>query len=222
MPAELFPLEVMSRLPASAENARMPALVQQAGPLAGFAFDEFFHGQIRNPWTRNNYQHSLRLFSAWCEARQLELRHVLPSDVGRFLDGLPVSIPTRKLHLAALRRFFDELVLCHVLLLNPALSVRGERYQVVEGRTPEIPVEQARQLLQSLDVSQLLGTAGPGGDRAADLHRRSRRCDRQVTLRGSLRQRRPGLSPLLRKRGEGPGDPGPARPAWLSAGVPGH
>lgn len=76
----------------------------------------------------------MRLFSDWCQQRALELIRVTPEDVTRFLDGLSVASPTRKLHLAALRRFFDALVLRHVLILNPALSVRSEGYQVVEGK----------------------------------------------------------------------------------------
>ncbi|HUQ72179.1 MAG TPA: hypothetical protein VM165_21815 [Planctomycetaceae bacterium] len=64
-----------------------------------------------------------------------------------------MAIPTRKLYLAGLRRFFDEPVLRHVLILNPALSVRGERYQVLEGLTPEMLVEQGGRLLASLEGS---------------------------------------------------------------------
>jgi site-specific recombinase XerD len=61
------------------------------------------------------------------------------------------------LHLAALRRLFDALVLRHVVVLNPALSVRGERYQVVEGKTPEISVVDARRLLHSIDTRHVVG-----------------------------------------------------------------
>ena len=42
--------------------------------------------------------------------------------------------PTKKLHLSALRHFFDQLVLRHVILLNPAASVRAPKYSVVEGK----------------------------------------------------------------------------------------
>ena len=45
----------------------------------------------------------------------------------------------------------------HAILLNPALSVRGERYEVVEGKTPEITVKGARALLASIDASHLVG-----------------------------------------------------------------
>ena len=56
-----------------------------------------------------------------------------------------------------LRHFFDTLVSRHVLILNPAASVRTERLQVIEGKTPEITVEQVRALLASLDTSHVVG-----------------------------------------------------------------
>ena len=34
--------------------------------------------------------------------------------------------------------------------LNPAASVRGERYQLLEGKTPEITIDQERALLKSI------------------------------------------------------------------------
>lgn len=74
-----------------------------------------------------------------------------------YLDGTSYAQATKKLHLAALRHFFDELVIRHVIVLNPALSVRGERYVVVEGKTPEIGVEDARRLLHSIDTSHVVG-----------------------------------------------------------------
>src|ERR1700691_3255353 len=67
--------------------------------------------------------------------------------------------PAKKQHLAALRAFFDALVLRHVVLLNPAASVRGERYSVVDGKTSEIAVEQARKLLASIAIARPLKTA---------------------------------------------------------------
>ncbi|MEZ6129194.1 MAG: tyrosine-type recombinase/integrase [Planctomycetaceae bacterium] len=54
--------------------------------------------------------------------------------------------------MSALRGLFDVLVERHVIVLNPALSVRTERYSVTEGKTPEITVEQSRQLLRSIEL----------------------------------------------------------------------
>lgn len=138
-------------------TSTLPEVIRRAGGAARFAFEEFLFGRIRNPYTRKAYLHAVRRFSEWCRLRERELAQITPGEVGRYLDGLPVSLPTRKLHLAALRRFFDELVLRHVIILNPALSVRSERYQVVEGKTPEISVEHARRLLKCIDVSHAVG-----------------------------------------------------------------
>jgi site-specific recombinase XerD len=77
--------------------------------------------------------------------------------VGSYLDQLEASVPSKKLALAALRRFFDVMVLRHVVALNPAASVRGERYQVIEGKTPEISIAQARTLLAAIDISSTIG-----------------------------------------------------------------
>jgi site-specific recombinase XerD len=77
--------------------------------------------------------------------------------VGRYLDGLSDSAASKKVYLAALRHLFDLLVQRHAVILNPAASVRGERLEVIEGRTPEISVEQARSLLKSLDTSHPVG-----------------------------------------------------------------
>ena len=89
----------------------------------------------------------------WAEGRGLELASITPKDVGQYMDGLKdenTSMATRKQHLAALRHYFDGLVTRHAIILNPALSVRGERYEVVEGKTPEITVDGARTLLKSI------------------------------------------------------------------------
>ncbi len=109
-----------------------------AGESAQFAWDEFFQGEIANPHTRKNYLHAVRMFLAWAEDRRLELVRISPGDVGEYFQDLPLAVPTKKLHLAALRKFFDRLVNRHVVVINPAATVRAERYSVVEGKTPEI------------------------------------------------------------------------------------
>ncbi len=139
------------------QDAELPELIRDAGGAARFAFEEFIHGQIRNPFTRKAYLHAVNRFSEWCAGRNLDLVRITPADVGRYLDSMTVSTPTRKLHLAALRRFFDELVMRHVVILNPALSVRTERHQAVEGKTPEISIEHARRLLKCIDTSHDIG-----------------------------------------------------------------
>lgn len=140
------------------QTVDLPVLLTEAGPAAAFVWDEFFAGAIRNPHTRAAYERAVRQFLDWCSLNSIEdLRRVMPGDVGRYQDQLAGGIPKKKQHLAAIRRFFDLLVTRHVVILNPAASVRAERYAVVEGKTPEITVEQARQLLRSMDTSTVVG-----------------------------------------------------------------
>ena len=96
-------------------------------------------------------------FLAWCEAQGLELCQVTPGLAGRFIEDLPGSDPTRNLALAALRHFFDALVTRPAVALNPFASVRGRKYAVVDGKTPELTIQQARALLRSLDRSNVVG-----------------------------------------------------------------
>jgi site-specific recombinase XerD len=131
----------------------LPALITAAGPAAAFVWDEFFTAGIRNLHTRRAYTHAVRRFLTWAESQGHELARLTPGQVGSYLDSLPGTIPTKKQHLAALRGFFDALVLRHVVILNPALSVKAERYTVIEGKTPEITIEHARTLLRSIRVS---------------------------------------------------------------------
>lgn len=139
------------------QDAPVPMLVETAGPAARFAWEEFLYGVIRNPHTRRSYQRAIQRFLGWCESRSLGLVNVTPANVGRYLDELAGSSASKKVYLAALRHFFDLLVQRHVVVLNPASSVRGERLVAVEGKTPEISPDQARRLLASVDATRLVG-----------------------------------------------------------------
>ena len=96
-------------------------------------------------------------FLAWAEGQGVELAAITPGMVGQYLVGLGGSPAKRNQHLAALRGFFDRLVNRHVCVLNPAASVRGVKDQVIEGKTPEITIEQARTLLRSVDTGHVVG-----------------------------------------------------------------
>lgn len=138
-------------------NAGFPALVDVGGPAAQFAWEEFIYAKIRNPHTRLAYERSVKQFLKHCERIGRELPQISPRDVASYLDQLNCATATKKLHLAGLRHFFDTLVTRHVIILNPAHSVRGDRLQVLEGKTPEITVQQTRQLFQSIDTSTVVG-----------------------------------------------------------------
>src|SRR4051812_42691258 len=62
------------------------------------------------------------------------------------------SPPTVKQHLAALRMLFDWLVTGHVLDVNPAHAVRGPKYVVKKGKTPVLAADEARELLDSIEI----------------------------------------------------------------------
>jgi integrase/recombinase XerD len=158
--------------PEAAGTLALPNIIRRAGQAALFAAKEFFYGAIRNEHTRNAYRRAVDRFLAWCESGGLDLPRISASDVGHYFDPssrVPVedrcdelrnerlSIATGKQHLAAIRHFFDGMVTRHAIILNPALSVRGDHYEAVEGKALEISVPQARQLLASIDTSNAAG-----------------------------------------------------------------
>ena len=148
-----------ANLPTRLEHheAPVPHLIAQAGPAGRFAWEEFVYGKIRNAHTRAAYERAIRRFLAYCDSLGRQIHTVSPRDVGSYLDGLDYAAATKKLHLSAIRHFFDVLVTRHVVMLNPAHSVRGERLQVLEGKTSEVTVRQARTLLRSIDRSHVVG-----------------------------------------------------------------
>ena len=85
----------------------LPAAIREAGHASGFAYEEFLFGQIRNPNTRRAYQAAINRFLEWLRQQDLPLVKVAPRDVGDYLDSLQLSIPSKKLHRAALNHFFD-------------------------------------------------------------------------------------------------------------------
>ena len=139
-----------------------PALVGQACANARFAWEELFGCKVRNPHTRRAYLAAARRFLAWCEARQLYLPPIVPSHIGEYFDELKAGLGPDglKLHRAALRSLFDELVIRHVIVLNPASSLRLEKHRPDPdggGRTPDIGVERARIVLASITHNSVVG-----------------------------------------------------------------
>ena len=139
------------------QPAALPAMVERAGPAGRFAWDEFFYAEHHNPHTQAAYMRAVKRFLAWAEGEGVELPAITPGMVGQYLVALGGSVAKRNLHLSALRGFFDRLVNRHVVILNPAASVRGVKETVMEGKTPEITVDQARTLLASIDTATLVG-----------------------------------------------------------------
>lgn len=141
------------------DTSRLPALIRDAGERAGRRFLEFFTANIRNPGTRRVYGHAVSRFCHWCECRDVSLQQVSPFVIAAHIEQLTgqLSAPTVKLHLAAIRMLFDWLVTGQVLPVNPAASVRGPKHVVRKGKTPVLTAAEARQLLDSIDCSKIVG-----------------------------------------------------------------
>src|SRR5476649_596586 len=138
----------------------LPALVINAGKRAGIRFLEFFASTIRNPNTRRAYAHAVGEFLTWCaQVGVISITAVQPLHVATWIElqTQTSSAPTVKLQLAAIRHLFDWLVMGQIVPHNPAASVRGPSHTTKKGRTPVLDATEARQLLDSIDVTTPIG-----------------------------------------------------------------
>jgi integrase/recombinase XerD len=138
---------------------QLPAIIVVAGEHASRRFIEFFTANIRNRNTRAAYAHAIGRFLDWCESNRLSLDTIEPVAIAAYIEQLMTiqSAPTVKQHLAAIKMLLDWLVVGQVLPFNPAASVRGPRHVVKKGKTLVLSAEQARQLLDSIDSTTLVG-----------------------------------------------------------------
>ena len=154
--SERQPLAVASTV----RSARLPALVVGSGERASKRFLEFFTAQIRNPHTRWAYGRAVADFLAFCTDTGVpSLQAVEPFHVAAYVElvSRERSAPTAKQHLAAIRHLFDWFVVGQILPVNPAASVRGPTHVVSRGKTPVLAPDEARRLLDSIDVSTHAG-----------------------------------------------------------------
>ena len=138
----------------------LPALIASADDRAQLRFLEFFAANIRNPNTRRAYARGIGEFLGWCSLRGVaSIAAVRPLHVAGYIEelGQARSAPTVKQRLAAIRHLFDWLVIGQVVPVNPASSVRGPTHSVKRGKTPVLAPEEARRLLDSIDVTTPAG-----------------------------------------------------------------
>jgi integrase/recombinase XerD len=120
----------------------------------------FFAATISNKNTRAAYYRAASQFFAWLEQHGIdELVGIEPLHVAAYIEQRQHAMakPTVKQHLAAIRMLFDWLVVGQVLATNPAHAVRGPKHVVKRGKTPVLTADQARRLIESIDVSTLVG-----------------------------------------------------------------
>ena len=138
----------------------LPALIASADDRAQLRFLEFFAANIRNPNTRRAYARGIGEFLGWCTQRGVSsITAVQPLHVAAYIEelGQVRSAPTVKQRLAAIRHLFDWLVIGQVVPVNPAGSVRGPSHSVKRGKTPVLAPEEARRLLDRIDVTTPVG-----------------------------------------------------------------
>jgi len=120
---------------------------------SGKACSGILQGPVHNDHTRKAYLNATKRFAAWCERKGLqELSSAHAFHVSAFIEylaaakpeGLALSKPTVKQHLAALRMLFDYLVTGH--------AVRGPKHVVKKGKTPVLNADEARALLDSIEL----------------------------------------------------------------------
>ena len=141
-------------------GAHAPALIAAAGDRATYRFLEFFTAQIRNPNTRRAYVRAVGDFLGWLEEHGgTSITATASLHVAAYVEelGRSHSAPTVKQRLAAIRNMFDWLTSGGVLPFNPASAVRGPKHSARVGRTPVLDPQEARQLLDSIDVSTPAG-----------------------------------------------------------------
>lgn len=150
----------MNGLALSSGSIQLPVLVSHAGERAGMRFLEFFSANIRNPNTRRAYARAVNEFLSWCHSVGVpDLLAVAPLHVATWIElqTQTLAAPSVKQRLAAIRHLFDWLVVGQVVPHNPAASVRGPSHSARSGKTPVLDPSEARQLLDSLDISTPAG-----------------------------------------------------------------
>jgi integrase/recombinase XerD len=137
----------------------VPTLFTGAGEHASYRFIEYFTARIRNPNTRQAYFRAVNRFSQWCAVRNLDLTQLNPVVIAGYIEELQqaLGVTSVKQHLSAIRMLFDYLVTGHIVPFNPAQAVQAPRYSASEGKTPILSAQETRQLLDSIDTSQVWG-----------------------------------------------------------------
>ena len=148
----------LSLLPASQALDRTPAVLRRAGKNALFAADEFFAARTSpiltpaaptpvpwaasSPGARNKESSCVRSRRGWPGASLRRFPDRTPPRIWRWRRCGISSTPWSSRHAVA---------------LNPFSSVRGRKHAVVDGKTPQLAIQQARDLLASIDLSHVVG-----------------------------------------------------------------
>ena len=143
--------------PVHGSEILLPAVIAEAGGDTARRFIEFFLVNIRNKNTRTAYAQAIKQFLDWCDYRGIRFTDISSLAVAAYVEQHPGSAPTINQHLAAIRSMFAWMVTGGVLQANPVSEVKGPKHRVKKGKTPVLTDEEMRELLNSIDISHLIG-----------------------------------------------------------------
>lgn len=135
-------------------------LLERSPPAVQTQVLQFLTAEIRSPLTRDAYARAIGAFLAWIADHGVtDLSSVTAVHVAAYVTELQHdhSCPTVKRALAAIRRFFDSIVVAGHMPHNPAAPVRGPQHIVTRGTTPVLTGDETRSLLDSISISTALG-----------------------------------------------------------------
>jgi site-specific recombinase XerD len=104
------------------------------------------------------YYHAISEFLSWCQRcgfRNLE--DIEPITVAAYIEQHSGSPATIKQHMAAIRMMFSWLTEKGILAMNPAREVKTPKFSRNEGKTPAPPAEEVQKLIDSIDLSHIVG-----------------------------------------------------------------
>jgi integrase/recombinase XerD len=158
MPDELARIS-KGRIAVATTGLIVPAAIADAGDKAAKRYVEFFTATIRNANTRRAYGRAVYDFFLWTDELGLALPDIEPIHVAAYIEQLTraKAAPTVKQHLAAISMLFDWLTTGGIIAFNPAASVPGPKHVVKRGKTPVLTADEARLLLDSIDITTLIG-----------------------------------------------------------------
>ena len=85
------------------------------------------------------------------------LEDIEPITVAAYIEQHTGSPATIKQHMAAIRMLFSWLTEKGILAMNPAREVKTPKFSRNEGKTPAPPTEDVQKLIDSIDLSHIVG-----------------------------------------------------------------
>jgi integrase/recombinase XerC len=152
----------MSTLVPVSAFAHWPPAVANAPPDALHAILQFFAAEVRNPNTRRAYLRAAHDFfsHAGVMSGGQTLASISALHASSWIETMArqgLSAPTIKQRLAGIRMLFQSLVRERILAINPAAIVRGPKHIAKRGKTPVLAADEARQLIDAIDVRTIAG-----------------------------------------------------------------